>query len=52
MQKTNIRNIAIIAHVNHGKTTLINAMLKQTGTFRAHQVVEDRVMEPMERLFN
>ena len=48
MQKTNIRNIAIISHVDHGKTTLVNAMLKQTGTFRAHQVVEDRVMDSMD----
>ncbi|NTW92907.1 MAG: hypothetical protein HGA40_05655, partial [Methanoregulaceae archaeon] len=34
MRKQNIRNIAIIAHVDHGKTTLVDAMLKQTGTFR------------------
>lgn len=40
-----IRNIAIIAHVDHGKTTLVDAMLKQTGTFRQNQVVEDRVMD-------
>ncbi|MDD5169806.1 MAG: translational GTPase TypA [Syntrophales bacterium] len=48
MRKTNIRNIAIISHVDHGKTTLVDAMLKQTGTFRAHQVVEDRVMDSMD----
>ena len=48
MRKANIRNIAIISHVDHGKTTLVDAMLKQTGTFRAHQVVEDRVMDSMD----
>lgn len=42
---TNIRNIAIIAHVDHGKTTLVDAMLKQTGTFRANQEVAERVMD-------
>jgi len=42
---TNMRNIAIIAHVDHGKTTLVDAMLKQTGTFRANQDVEERVMD-------
>ncbi len=47
MRKSNIRNIAIISHVDHGKTTLVDAMLKQTGTFRPHQVIEDRVMDSM-----
>jgi GTP-binding protein len=47
MRKSNIRNIAIISHVDHGKTTLVDAMLKQTGTFRPHQVVEERVMDSM-----
>jgi GTP-binding protein len=47
MRKNNIRNIAIISHVDHGKTTLVDAMLKQTGTFRSHQVIEDRVMDSM-----
>jgi len=42
---TNIRNIAIIAHVDHGKTTLVDAMLQQTGTFRANQEVTERVMD-------
>lgn len=46
MQKTNdIRNIAIIAHVDHGKTSLVNEMLKQGGVFRENQVVQDRVMD-------
>ena len=40
-----IRNIAIIAHVDHGKTTLVDNMLKQAGTFRANEKVEDRVMD-------
>ncbi len=43
--KENIRNIAIIAHVDHGKTTLVDAMLKQSGTFRENEQVEDRVMD-------
>jgi len=41
----NIRNIAIIAHVDHGKTTLVDHMLKQTGAFRENQVVEKRIMD-------
>jgi len=45
---TEIRNIAIIAHVDHGKTTLVDAMLRQSGTFRANQVVMDRVMDSNE----
>jgi GTP-binding protein len=40
-----IRNIAIIAHVDHGKTTLVDAMLRQAGTFRANEAVADRVMD-------
>ena len=48
MRKQNIRNIAIIAHVDHGKTTLVDAMLKQTGTFREHQEVAERVMDSMD----
>jgi len=48
MKKDHLRNIAIISHVDHGKTTLLNAMLKQTGVFRSNQVVEDRVMDSMD----
>src|SRR2546429_1578917 len=40
-----IRNIAIIAHVDHGKTTLVDAMLRQSGIFRANEAVVERVMD-------
>src|SRR5438477_5693428 len=43
-----IRNIAIIAHVDHGKTTLVDAMLHQSGIFRANEQVADRVMDSMD----
>src|ERR1700751_5921959 len=41
----NLRNIAIIAHVDHGKTTLVDAMLRQSGTFRENQQVAERAMD-------
>jgi GTP-binding protein len=48
MRKDKIRNIAIISHVDHGKTTLVDGMLRQTGTFNDHQVLEDRVMDSLD----
>ncbi|MCC6954780.1 MAG: GTP-binding protein, partial [Deltaproteobacteria bacterium] len=47
-QSSQIRNIAIIAHVDHGKTTLVDAMLRQSGTFRDGKDVDDRVMDSMD----
>ncbi len=47
-ERQEIRNIAIIAHVDHGKTTLVDAMLKQAGTFGAHEHVHDRMMDTMD----
>ncbi|MGH9846271.1 MAG: translational GTPase TypA [Blastocatellia bacterium] len=46
--RENIRNIAIIAHVDHGKTTLVDAMLRQSGLFRANERVVERVMDSMD----
>src|SRR5437588_5620408 len=44
-----LRNIAIIAHVDHGKTTLVDAMLRQSGVFAAHKELSDRVMDSMDQ---
>jgi GTP-binding protein len=44
-RRQDLRNIAIIAHVDHGKTTLVDAMLRQTGAFRANEIVEERVLD-------
>mgnify|MGYP000945821705 CR=1 FL=1 len=43
--RNDVRNIAIIAHVDHGKTTLVDQLLKQSGVFRANEAVPERVMD-------
>ena len=48
-ERRDIRNVAIIAHVDHGKTTLVDAMLRQSGVFAAHEAVADRVMDSMDQ---
>jgi GTP-binding protein len=47
-RKNNFRNIAIIAHVDHGKTTLVDGMLRQSGVFRDNQTVQERIMDSMD----
>ena len=47
--RDDIRNLAIVAHVDHGKTTLVDTMLAQAHTFRANQEVRDRVMDSLGR---
>jgi GTP-binding protein len=48
MSEGTIRNIALVAHVDHGKTTLVDGMLRQSGTFRDHQIVDERVLDSMD----
>ena len=51
MKQSNIRNIAIIAHVDHGKTTLVNQLLEHSATLADHNIIMDRAMDstPLER---
>ena len=45
MRRDDLRNIAIIAHVDHGKTTLVDGMMKQAGIFRSNEKVQERIMD-------
>ena len=48
LHRSDLRNLAIVAHVDHGKTTLVDAMLRQSGAFRANENVAERVMDSMD----
>src|SRR5574342_907702 len=48
LKRTDLRNIAIIAHVDHGKTTLVDGMLRQSGIFRSNEQVQERVMDTID----
>ena len=47
-KRENLRNVAIIAHVDHGKTTLVDQLLRQSGVFRANEAVAERVMDSVD----
>jgi len=46
--RPDLRNVAIVAHVDHGKTTLVDAMLKQSGVFRANEAVAERALDKLD----